>query len=59
MMLANLVPIGQLALGLGDLISQRKNRENGGKKILMRQIPEVPDTGIHRSKYLQNGSTDY
>ena len=26
MMLANLVPIGQLALGLGGLISQRKNR---------------------------------
>ena len=59
MMLANLVPIGQPALGLGGLISQRKNRGNGGKKILMRQIPEVPDTGIHRFKYLQNGFTDY
>ena len=59
MMLVNLVPIGQLALGLGDLISQRKNRGNGGKKILMRQIPEVPGTDIHRSKYLLSGSTDY
>ena len=58
-MLVNPVPIGLPALGLGDLTSQRKNRGNGGKKILMRQIPEVPGTDIHRSKYLQNGFTDY
>ena len=47
-MLVNPVPIGLPALGLGDLTSQRKNRGSGGKKILMRQIPGDPDTGIHR-----------
>ena len=58
-MLVNPVPIGLPALGLGDLTSQRKNRGSGGKRILMRQIPGDPVTGIHRFKYLPSGFTDY
>ena len=58
MMQASLVPTGLPVSAPGVSMYLKKNKKNGGMKILMRLTPVVQGIDILNFRYLQNGFID-